>query len=150
MRYRVGPARAVRAFVEPWDGETRGETVFDDGSWSEASLAWSEKVDLDKPTVLNSPSEHLVSGICAIPVLAVHEATHPRHRLAPADSGVDGADVAEPRRLGIVEIACNGRLDLSYLSGGQANWFTRYDVRLHAGGQKKLDCENALHGRAPG
>ena len=49
MRYRVGPARAVRAFVEPWDGETRGETVFDDGSWSE-----------DQPTGLLAPNGEMI------------------------------------------------------------------------------------------
>lgn len=35
MRYRVGPVRAVKANWGEWDGETRGDTVFDDGSWSE-------------------------------------------------------------------------------------------------------------------
>ena len=35
MRYRLGPAKASRAFIDSWGGETRGDTVFDDGSWSE-------------------------------------------------------------------------------------------------------------------
>ena len=35
MRYRVGPVRAVKANWGEWDGETRGDTVFDDGSLSE-------------------------------------------------------------------------------------------------------------------
>jgi hypothetical protein len=49
MRYRVGPARAARTFVEPWDGETRGETVFDDGSWSE-----------DQPTGVLAPNGEMI------------------------------------------------------------------------------------------
>ncbi len=49
MRYRVGPARAERTFVEPWDGETRGETVFDDGSWSE-----------DQPTGVLAPNGEMI------------------------------------------------------------------------------------------
>ena len=49
MRYRVGPARAVRAFVDQWYGETRGETVFDDGSWSE-----------DQPTGVLAPNGDMI------------------------------------------------------------------------------------------
>jgi len=33
-RYRRGPIRATASHYD-WEGETRGDTVFDDGSWSD-------------------------------------------------------------------------------------------------------------------
>ena len=49
MRYRLGPAKAARAFIDSWDGETRGDTVFDDGSWSE-----------DQPTGVLAPNGDMI------------------------------------------------------------------------------------------
>lgn len=33
-RYRRGPIRATASYSD-WEGETRGDTVFDSGEWSE-------------------------------------------------------------------------------------------------------------------
>lgn len=48
-RYRAGPIRATKADWGEWDGETRGDTVFDDGSWSE-----------DQPTGILSPDGEMI------------------------------------------------------------------------------------------
>lgn len=51
-RYRIGPVTATRAYDADWypDGETRGDMVHDDGSWSE-----------DQPTGIFKARGHVAS-----------------------------------------------------------------------------------------
>lgn len=48
MRYRRGPVRTSASHAD-WDGETRGDTVFDDGSWSD-----------DQPTGVLTPDGEMI------------------------------------------------------------------------------------------
>ena len=47
-RYRRGPVRAS-TFYAVWEGETHGDTVFDDGSWSD-----------DQPTGILTPNGEMI------------------------------------------------------------------------------------------
>lgn len=47
-RYRRGPIRAIASYSD-WEGETRGDTVFDDGAWSE-----------DQPTGILTPDGKMI------------------------------------------------------------------------------------------
>ena len=50
-RYRRGPVRASAFYAdwEGWEGETRGDTVFDSGEWSE-----------DQPTGILTPNGEMI------------------------------------------------------------------------------------------